>query len=301
MENKKDINNKGHLEKKLQKTKDVNVFFNNPLCAFCHKKTEKLASALHIVTGLVPEGEPLRIRLRDKSLCLLSEIISLKTLPQQYKSNVYLGQNFTEQASALIGEITTLLEIARASQYISEMNTVLLIREYCSLNDLLRERYMEMITENVHFSNDFFDVPLFYEENQKTEQQKIGESDMSGIINVNTGVTNDYIKTNKRHLVATNNEIKSIPSILDKNSQKSQTYNRTENQHKIGKVRVKHHERKKAILELLQNKEKINVKDATEVIQGCSEKTLQRELLSLVKQGVLKKEGERRWSTYSLA
>lgn len=59
-------------------------------------------------------------------------------------------------------------------------------------------------------------------------------------------------------------------------------------------------DRRATILGLVQKKDRITVKDVTTVIKDCSEKTIQRELLALVKQGVLKKEGERRWSTYSL-
>jgi hypothetical protein len=60
-------------------------------------------------------------------------------------------------------------------------------------------------------------------------------------------------------------------------------------------------DRRATILGLVQKKDRINVKDVSNIIKDCSEKTIQRELLALVKQGVLKKEGERRWSTYSMA
>lgn len=60
-------------------------------------------------------------------------------------------------------------------------------------------------------------------------------------------------------------------------------------------------DRRASILGLLQRIDRITVKDVTAVVTGCSEKTLQRELLALVAQGVLVKEGERRWSTYRLA
>jgi len=59
-------------------------------------------------------------------------------------------------------------------------------------------------------------------------------------------------------------------------------------------------DRRATILGLLQKKDRITVKDVAAVIKDCSEKTIQRELLALVAQGVLKKEGERRWSTYLL-
>lgn len=58
--------------------------------------------------------------------------------------------------------------------------------------------------------------------------------------------------------------------------------------------------RKNAIIALLSRKSNLTVKDFLSVITDCSEKTIQRELIELVSQGVLKKEGERRWSRYSL-
>jgi len=64
---------------------------------------------------------------------------------------------------------------------------------------------------------------------------------------------------------------------------------------------VRHSERRKRILDLVSEKDKITIKDVADVITDCSEKTLQRELMSMVKGGTLIKEGERRWSTYKLA
>jgi hypothetical protein len=58
--------------------------------------------------------------------------------------------------------------------------------------------------------------------------------------------------------------------------------------------------RRAQILSILQHKDSVNVKDISALITECSEKTLQRELSVLHKQNVLKKEGERRWSRYSL-
>jgi hypothetical protein len=59
--------------------------------------------------------------------------------------------------------------------------------------------------------------------------------------------------------------------------------------------------RSQAILTVVKAKGVVSIRDVAAVITDCSEKTLQRELLALVEQGVLKKEGERRWSTYRLA
>ena len=59
-------------------------------------------------------------------------------------------------------------------------------------------------------------------------------------------------------------------------------------------------ERRNAILNIIKNKVNASIKDIAEGVVGCSEKTVQRELLDMVANGLLKKEGERRWSRYSL-
>lgn len=58
--------------------------------------------------------------------------------------------------------------------------------------------------------------------------------------------------------------------------------------------------RKDRILAILKQNSNLTIKDFTNVIKDCSEKTIQRELIALVKSGVVKRIGERRWSTYSL-
>lgn len=63
----------------------------------------------------------------------------------------------------------------------------------------------------------------------------------------------------------------------------------------------RHQNRRDIILGLFNQKDKISIKDAASAIEGCSEKTIQRELTTMVAEGVLLKEGERRWSVYRRA
>jgi predicted transcriptional regulator len=58
--------------------------------------------------------------------------------------------------------------------------------------------------------------------------------------------------------------------------------------------------REKAIIDIIRTRGNVNIKDISKSIRGCSEKTIQRKLISLIKGGVIKKDGERRWSRYSL-
>jgi hypothetical protein len=60
-------------------------------------------------------------------------------------------------------------------------------------------------------------------------------------------------------------------------------------------------DRREAVLSVIRNKNTASIKDISTVIRDISEKTIQRELVSLVAEGTVLKQGERRWSTYSLA
>lgn len=59
--------------------------------------------------------------------------------------------------------------------------------------------------------------------------------------------------------------------------------------------------RRDRVLDVLRDKGEATIKDIIEVITDCSEKTIQRELISLIKDNVVHREGERRWSKYKLA
>lgn len=58
--------------------------------------------------------------------------------------------------------------------------------------------------------------------------------------------------------------------------------------------------RREAIIEVLKGKGPSYIKDISTVIRDVSEKTIQRELALLVAEGIVKREGDRRWTTYSL-
>ena len=60
-------------------------------------------------------------------------------------------------------------------------------------------------------------------------------------------------------------------------------------------------DRSETVLSLIRQKGSVSIKDISTMIRGVSEKTIQRELASLVASGTVEKTGERRWSTYSLA
>jgi hypothetical protein len=59
-------------------------------------------------------------------------------------------------------------------------------------------------------------------------------------------------------------------------------------------------ERMSLILACIRKQKSPSIKDIAAVVRDCSEKTIQRELNDLIKQGLVRRVGERRWSQYQL-
>jgi len=60
-------------------------------------------------------------------------------------------------------------------------------------------------------------------------------------------------------------------------------------------------DRRTRIQTILEAKGEASIKDISEIITDISEKTIQRELNTMIEDNVVKREGERRWSRYSIA
>ena len=214
-------------------------FFRNEHHTFVVQKTEKLASALYVVTGFIPEVDPLRTRLRTCALELVSTC-SDTTIARDLR--------YHEGFSARCLEIGSILNLAQRAGFLSEMNARILCDEYAELGSFVQEHHDKV------FGN------------------------MS--LSVCTEKPGDLAKPDKRHV-----------ETVSKGHQKDitpakKTYNK------------RHNSRRQQILRLFDKKDAITVKDAAKSIEGCSEKTVQRELVAMVQEGVLLKEGERRWSVY---
>ena len=60
-------------------------------------------------------------------------------------------------------------------------------------------------------------------------------------------------------------------------------------------------DRRATILHFVLQNKGVSIKEICAVVPECSEKTVQRELTALIADGLIKREGERRWSVYKAA
>ena len=58
--------------------------------------------------------------------------------------------------------------------------------------------------------------------------------------------------------------------------------------------------RRERVLSIIKDSGEAMIKDIARIVTDCSEKTIQRELISLIKDNIIVRDGERRWSKYRL-
>lgn len=241
------------------------------------KKAEKLSTAVYLITGFLSDNEPIKWKIREGSLKVLSDINLVGW------SVVSEREQHIKSINSEVGRIVSLLEIAVVAGFVSRMNFAILKEEYHSLIEAIRQQKISTSEGSYIFAPEFFSIsdimpPIRTQE--KTELKTDGKKGQTERQSV--AAQNELTKDNQENLPRSPEDFSK--NILPKKLEKSS--------------------RRETILRLIKDKgdgAEVSIKDVVGHFSDCGEKTIQRELTALVEEGVLKKTGERRWSRYSLA
>ncbi len=251
-----------------------------------YTKTNKLVTALYMVTDIVDKGEPIRNKLRQLGAEIISDMHSIPS-----------------EASRKIAETVSFLDIASAMNMISEMNYGILKKEFLELDQCIKDStqsehtWLEDFLLKPHSEEEKHSSRLSYVVIKDTKEHSIGHLKTKGHkihtrIGVQKGST--LMKALRRIEVSDKTDF-----LSNKNSNPSATKNGFD---------ILKNQRRNQIMNIIKNnKEGVAIKDIRTKMNPdsgspvlYSEKTLQRELISMVKDGVLNKTGEKRWSRYFL-
>lgn len=272
MENKNNDNmfQSGSQEQAVKALGVNTIFPNDPYGLFVFQKTEKLVAGVYFLTSYLSDREPIKWTLRDVANTILKQSISLS-------DRVWGESDLVEALILSVTEISAIFGVAKISNLISISNYEIIKSEFDKLVDFLSKSSQNLSSAKIAFSGDLFGGDYEFVSNQN--YQNNGQ-DLSGDSHGFYKGQKD-IKDNQNY------------SVLNKMSldKKSPTEK---------KIKDKSN-RQEVITSMLKSGVKLTIKDFTKNIKDCSEKTIQRELLALVAKGVLKKEGERRWSKYFLS
>lgn len=248
----------------------------NSFFFFAYKKAEKVTTALYLITNLMPFEEPLRWQMRHAALSLIGGMLPLKDTGR--------GTHIETTVIPIVSELLSLIEVGRAAELISAMNTELVSRELSELGRAVREQYGGAVGGLL--APDFFSVlegdhhtALLVD---TTEREHGAERGSDGLKDIQSPSQGQF-------------------SIKDtQGSSQGHREGRKELGESSSSPKESARERKTKIVALLRKKTMLSVRDIGRAVGGYSEKTIQRDLNTLVAEGRVKQEGKRRWTRYSL-
>ncbi len=259
------------------------------------KKCERLATAIYLVTNFLSDTEPMKPRLRTLSLELVRDASLVKNGSQTVEANVL------EALRSNIQETLSLFELAFIAGLVSEMNFTILKREYASLRDTIevKKTSRESRTDTI-LSDDFFNTPdpASHSPQGRASMRPSPRPDLyvsapnipkgHSIGQTTTTMSDRNVSASSPRSDLKKLEPKVSPPYVPSYASRATTD-------------VAKESRRLRILKLVKDNREVTIKDIATHFADLSEKTIQRELVSLVESGVLKKFGERRWSRYALA
>jgi hypothetical protein len=271
-----------------------------PTYEFANKKTEKLVTALYMITDCMETDDAIKNKLRFLGVELLSDMHKLPLFsPVEKHASVAL-------TLSRISEIVALVEIAHMIGFVSEMNATILKKEFNLLISELHSYQSEIQKASIP-TQPGFGGSLF--ENQKnasfTLSEKmfeveggfpsIAETATKQTSVINSIKDNTIPKRTPYMSFRTDNVLSPIPALKRlQNPESSMTRS----------------ERTQKILALIKDlpaqagkkdgEPGLSIKDISVSFSDCSEKTIQRELNSLISKGQIKKLGAKRWSRYTV-
>jgi hypothetical protein len=241
------------------------------------KRIEKISQAIYLVSNHIKDNEPLKWELRKESIGFLS---CIRSMNENDDGNDLPPDLVVDALSTYARDLISLLNLAIVAGLISKNNGGIIMEEIQSL----LTTFQESLTPDIPrpgsvLSHDFFAMDP---ELQQHLNAGFNKGQLNFLSDKAAEMFNDKIPFPKAE---------PAPKALV-------AKNKPENNEEM--VKDKKDLRQGRILTLLRAQSHLSIKDFAAVIPDCSEKTIQRELSELVEKGVIVKEGERRWSTYSL-
>ncbi len=307
------LKNKGLESSSVADLPNYHKLANHNELAEVAKKTEKIATAVYMITDLVGREDPLVFALRKTSITIMQTLFGTLALSQAAQAQAL------SSAMVELFELSSFLEVLHSNGKISDMNQRLLTDELQMLNRRIgvlttkampydRQRRSSRVIEEFTFTDDFFTV----DNNEVASVAKDFQPRQAPVDNIKSDVPSlkdikprvSLLKDMQHNLKDSVRDI-SIEKIKDtRNSIEKEKVSLSNSKPKtksISPLLQKKNGRQENIIKILKQKKDAKIGDLTLLITEVNAKTIQRDLNDLVDQGLVVRHGDRRWSMYNLA
>lgn len=256
--------------KKIDERIFQNVFNGNSLSFFISSKINRILNAIYLVTDKIKATEPLRnfIRQRASNPDIMGIIIKDKVSANLAVENLVV--------------LKKSLETAYSVGLVSSMNFEVISNECDEIISVIFDAGTDVFTTDPTINQKYFSV-----EKKPNVQGVLSQGrDYSKPVR-----REDYKGQTKGH----NDVLNNIGAVNINQTSIKSTVSKVANSSVFNKD-----SRGDRVLNIIENRGEVTIKDISILVTDFSEKTIQRELNNLVTKGVVKRTGERRWSRYSL-
>ena len=291
------------------------------------KKTEKIVTAIYLISQFLSREENLKHDLRKTANDLLKNInsIAYTDLNQDDTKNLFVIYKLCLDNVSLI---ISYLFVARDANLISRMNADIVIEGLRVLENILIKKQFNFSRESILITEE---ISLLNFNNFESDKNNLNTS--FDVLTERNVVINEKIEKNKNNSFEKIKEIENLKEenekeifspeikILENRSKskadfykgqniKDNIYKRQSIQNKDENKALKEkslktinrkNNRKEQIISLFTKGVEVSINDIAKKVVGCSTKTLQRELNNLVQEKKIQRIGDKRWSKYILA
>jgi predicted transcriptional regulator len=290
---------------------------------FIFKKTEKIVSAIFLISESFAHGVPqLSIQMREHAMNLLKKTLAVKSLihfevhevESLIKDYLFLRSLFAvAHQTRLISDTNFSIVEFEMAGVLARLRSILETPLSDSQSDVLKKDFFtidEMFSDSDSYANpesrkNFNEQSEWIEQSNQAERPEQPEQpeqfehqfDMhhdqaeQEVSFIGHDLYKGHVKDNKDD----------IPVEPTKTRPQSNISHSTKKNNSSQKAPEDKDARLSIITRLLREKGKSSIKDIYDQFSGISEKTIQRDLQALVAKGTVKKEGEKRWSTYQIS
>lgn len=277
---------------------------SHPTLLHTFYKTEKLVTALYMVTDMVDLNDTLKCRIRDHAMETFDALYrALRATDTSHKEHIRTALFAAEYVRSLI-------TIARNLGSLSEMNYRILHKEMYLIENTLdrlldvdvsadiQERRKQDNNIGDYLETAYQDIPQFTDTRSQvpSSAQVRHQSISSSQASAQAHPHNTSASSSRTSRPQQKSSAQQAPKTTLTTSQKSKTTSPAKPKTPRGETDI----RRNLILDIIKDKGEAMMKDFATRITNCTEKTLQRDLAYLIDKDIIQKEGKRRWSKYRL-
>jgi len=247
---------------------------------------QKILSAVCMISDFLPEDNRFRSLIPNRLIDITDHLFELT-----YSDTYVLKEKLSRVYNMSLG-VLSYFQVIYDNRMISDMNYEIIFDQLTRLRNDVRVEIDLLTSESLYKSLPNIDLgSTFIKKDQIHKPQKDTSTHTNAVVSGPVHVVskrNDMTTLKASNVLVQNTTLKNSFTSKKSNTPKKETNSAKDI-------------RQENIRKILKQKKDASINDICLLFKNCSSKTIQRDLAEMIAQGIVVKDGSRRWSKYNLA